>query len=296
MAKCTTITIRTGTDYSSDSVNLGVPVMVIFTRNTFSLSDTNIVLLEKIMEQVRQNKAIPVKIESLATNHVEAKTVTHDSGRESDEVMPEKRKYTVTADTNFCVKKELLKLRGFKGGVIFVSNKNKLWGYHPSDGVNKGLPLDLVKVKTTDVPDAKGDAVPVTTIMFNLANVESMEDLDFIDTIDQQWNEILGITPVTIAATSGATQIATKLYVDVYSDCGEGCELPVTGLTVQCFKNSASGASITSISEVSDGSYELTGTGFANAQEITVVPWVTGMTYDGYPYESPTALTVTGIA
>lgn len=294
MAKCTETYGLTGTDFSSDSVNFGVPVMMFFVTKLFSLSDANIVLYDKIMEQVRQKKAFPIPLIDLTKNHEESAKVTHPSKRRV-KTMNQKRRYTAIVDTNFCVATELLKFDGFVGGVIILSDRGVLWCYHPETNINKGIPVDFVEVVGVDVPNANGDDVSVTNILFDIKNVDYMTKYGVLKIIDKPVEEMQGITHVTIAATSGATQIATKLYVDVYSDCGEGCELPVTGLTVQCFKNSASGASITSISEVSDGSYELTGTGFSNAQEITVVPWVTGMTYDGYPYESPTAWTVTGI-
>lgn len=294
MAKCTATYGLTGTDFSSDSVNFGVPVMMFFVTKLFSLTDANVILYDKIMEQVRQKKAFPIPLIDLTKNHEESTKVTHPSKRRV-KTMKQKRRYTAVVDTNFCVAKELLKFDGFVGGVIILSDRKKLWGYHPEADVNKGIPVDFVEVVGIDTPNANGDDVPVTNIMFDIKNVDYMTEFGFIDTIDQPVEELQGITPVTIAATAGATQTATKLYVDVYSDCGGECELPITGLTAETFERST--GTITSITEVagSEGSYEINGAGFANAQTLGVVPWVTGMTYTGYPYETVTPWTIAGI-
>lgn len=300
MASCTDTYGLTGTDFSSDSVNFGVPVMMFFVTKLFSMTDANVVLYEKLMEQVRQKKAFPIPLTDLTKNHEESTKVTHPSKRRV-KTMKQKRRYTATVDTNFCVAKELTKFDGFVGGVLVLSDRNKIWGYHSATDVNKGIPVDFVEIEGVDTPNAQGDDIPTTKIMFDIKNVDYMTAYGFIKTIDQPVEELMGITPVSIVATAGKTNTATKLYVDVYSDCGEGCELATSALTAQCFESlkgtAVSAGSITSIAEVegAEGSYEITGTGFANDQTIGVIPWITGMTYTGYPYETPTPLVVAGI-
>lgn len=295
MAKCTATYGLTGTDFQSQGMEYGVPVMLIFTTRALELTDANVVLYAKLMEQVRLQKAFPIKITSLVKNHEESGKVTFAS-RQREKTISQKRRYTATVSSNFCTAKELLKFDGFKGGVFILSSEKKIWGYHPTTNKNKGIPIDFCEVVGVDTPESDGSDVSMSTIMFDIADVNYMTTDGFIDTIDRNALDIDGLTPVTVVKTALATNTTTHLFVDVYSDCNEGCELPTEALAITDF-SIAIGAAITngtlvSIAAVagSPGSYDITGTGFLAGQILYVDPALS--VRDDAPVKSVTGYTV----
>lgn len=291
MAACAATYGLTGTDFQSLGMEYGVPVMIILATRSLELSDTDVVLYAKLMEQVRLQKAFPIKITSLVKNHEESGKVTFPS-RQREKTISQKRRYTAMVSSNFCTAKELLKFDGFKGGVFFLSSENKIWGYHQEANKNKGIPIDFCEVVGADVPESDGSDTSQSTIMFDIADVKYMTNYGFVDTVDRQVLDIDGITPVTMVKTTGATNTTTHAFVSVYSDCGEGCGLPTEGLTIDCFSGDGLPTAVSAIAG-SPGDYDVTGT-FADADtsELTIIPYKVGMTYTGLPYKTVTPLAV----
>jgi len=287
MATCTATYGLTGTDFQSQGMEFGVPVMLIFATRALELSDANVVLYAKLMDEVRLQRAFPIKITSLVKNHEESGKVTFAS-RQREKTIAQKRRYTATVSSNFCTAKELLTFDGFKGGVFILSSEKKIWGYHPETNKNKGIPIDFCEVVGVDTPESDGSDVAMSTIMFDIADVNCMTTDGFIDTIDRNVLDIDGITPVVGTKTTGATNTTTHAFVNVYSDCGEGCELATEGLTIDCF----SGGTPSAVSEVSPGNYDITGTFTIGITEVSVIPYKTGMTYAGLPYKTVTPYVV----
>lgn len=259
----------TGTYYGVKSRKNGIPRLVIFTTDSYELTEANFALHAKQMEAVKQLKAFPVKINTLTKNHEDATIVTHaDKSREL--TMQEKRRYNVMVEANSCLGKQLLNFRSFEGGVVFVYENNVIEGYKLETNKIKGVPLDFVNVKGLDVTMADGSDVAMVSIDFDLETESAMTVDGFEAVLDKSWRKIDGLTPVTLLQVGAAS--ATSIVLDVYSTCSTGCNKPIPSLVTADFAVTGAGA-ISSVAESAtiSGRYTITGTGFTDSSVVDLV-------------------------
>jgi hypothetical protein len=279
----------TGTYYGVKSRKNGIPRLVIFTTDSYELTEANFALQAQQIAAVKQLKAFPVPINGLTTNHEAETIVTHpDKSREL--TMQEKRRYNVTLPANSCLGKQLINFRGFEGGVVFVYDNNIVEGYKLETDKIKGIPLDYVNVKGLDVQLSDGSTIPMVSIDFDLQDESDMTVDGFEAVLDKSWRKIDGLTPVTLIQVGTAS--ATSIVLDVYSTCSTGCNKPIPSLVTADFAVTGAGA-ITSVAESATvaGRYTLTGTGFTDSSVIDLVaPSALSLIY--FPVVSSGAVTI----
>jgi len=279
---------HTGTNYGIKSKK-GLPKLVIFTTDSYELSETNFALQAKQMEAIKQLKAFPVQINGLTKNHEDTTMVTFGDKSRMD-TMQEKRRYSVTVLANSCLGKELIKLRGFSGGVLFVYSNNVIEGYRFEVGKIKGIPMDYVGVKGLDVVNPDGSEVSLVTINFDLHDESLMTADGYEAVLDKSWTKIDGLTPVTLAQVGTASAIS--IVIDVYSTCATGCNKPIPALVPADFVATGAGSISTVVESTTiSGRYTITGTGFSDSTVLNLVdPALISLIY--FPIVSSGALTV----
>lgn len=166
--------------------------------------------------------------------------------------------------------KQLIKFRGFVGGVIFVYDKNGvavLDYYKLETDKIKGIPIDYLYVFGADIPLNDGSEVPMIRIQFDLQDESDMTIDGFPVVFDKSWRKIDGLTPVTLIQVGVAS--VTEVVVDVYSTCATGCNKPIPALVTADFAATGAGT-ISSVAESATipGRYTITGTGFTDSTVI----------------------------
>jgi hypothetical protein len=262
----------TGTNYGFTENDKGIPVGVIFTTDAFELTEANAALHAQLMAKVKALQAFPIMFKTLAKNHEDKADITF-ADRSRINSLPEKRRYEITKPVNDCMAKQLVRFRGFVGGVIFVYDKNGLAVldyYKLETDKIKGIPIDYLYAYGADVPLNDGSEVPMIRIQFDLQDESDMTIDVFPVVLDKSWRKIDGLTPVTLIQVGTAS--ATSAVVDVYSTCATGCNKPIPGLITADFEITGTGA-ITSVAESATvpGRYTITGTTLTTNDVISLV-------------------------
>ena len=268
MATCVSATPNVGTFYGIKNSGLGSPVGFILTQKGYSMTAENFILLAQHIIGVKEKNEFPIKTKGVTDNTTEPEYYQYpDKTRE----VIEQGNYRLTfmSSVGPCLKKELMKLRGFGGGVFFMYSNNVILGTSDDSGVTiRGLTLSMLNVEKPKLPTSSEPTL--LSIALDLEDETELSLRSFQAVMTWNVKSLDGLTPVTLVQDGAAT--ATSVVVDVYSDCDGGCQLPVTGLVTADFAISGAG-SITEVAESAtiDGKYTLTTVGATSSTVISLV-------------------------
>jgi hypothetical protein len=270
MTTCANASPNVGTFYGIKNSGLGTPVGIIITPEAYTMTAANFLLNAQHIIGVKAKNEFPVRIKEFIDNSTEA--TYHDFGNETREVTRQgKYRFTVSALVNSCVKKELMKFRNYPGNVFFVYSNNVILGTTDDSGTTvRGLTMSMINIEKQEMPIADGSVVPMVDIVIDLDDEKELSLYSFQGTMSWNVKKLNGLTPVTIIQYGAAS--ATSVIVDVYSDCNDGCELPIEGLVTADFAISGAG-SLTSAteSETVAGRYTLVTVGATDSTVIALV-------------------------
>lgn len=271
MATCTSVSPNVGTFYGLKNSGLGSPIGIILTKKGYTMTAANFALIAQHIIGVKAKSEFPInKLKEFTDNSTDPTYVDYDD--ETREVSRQgKYRFTVSVAVNPCLKKELMKFRGYDGLVWFVYDNGVILGTSDDSGVNvRGLTISMINVKKMKMPTMDGASKILVSIDIDLDDEAELSLRSYQASMTWNVRTLEGLTPVTIDQFGAAT--ATEVIVDVFSDCDGGCELPVTGLVTADFAISGAG-SITSAAESAtiDGRYTLVTIGATDSTVINLV-------------------------
>jgi len=270
MATCTSVSPNVGTFYGLKNSGLGSPIGIILTKKGYTMTAANFALYAQHVVGVKARSEFPIKIKEFIDNSTDPTYVDYDD--ETRELTRQgKYRFTVSALVNPCLKKELMKFRGYDGLVWLVYDNNVVLGTSDDSGVNvRALTLSMINVQKLKLPTSDGTSKILVSIDLDLDDESELSLRSY--QAEMAWNvrTLDGLTPVTIDQFGTAT--ATSIVVDVFSDCDGGCELPITNLVTADFAISGAG-SLTSATESGtiDGRYTLVTVGATDSTVISLV-------------------------
>lgn len=269
MATCVSVSPNVGTFYGLKNSGLGSPIGIIITKKGYTMTAADFALYAKHVEGVKARNEFPIKTKDFADNSTDP--TAFDYPDETREITRQgKYRFMFMALVNPCLRKELIKFRGYDGEVFFMYDNNVILGTSDNSGTSvRGFSISMINVEKPKMPLADGSQAAYVPIVIDLADEKEYSQNSY--QAEMAWNvrTLDGLTPVTIKQYGTAS--ATSVVVDVYSDCDGGCELAVTGLVTADFAISGAG-SITSVSESAtvDGRYTLVTVGATDSTVISL--------------------------
>lgn len=291
MTTCANASPNVGTFYGLKNSGLGTPIGIILTQKGYSMTAADFALYAKHVVGIKAKNEFPVKTKDFADNSTDP-TYVEFSDETREVTRQGKYRFSFMTLVNPCVKKELMKFRGFSGRVYFMYSNNVILGTTDDVGDTvRGLSISMINVEKMKLPLADGSVAPMVMITIDLEDEEELSLRSYQG--DMSWNirTLDGLTPAILAQYGAAS--ATSVVVDVYSDCGDGCELPVEGLVTADFQITGTGT-LSSVAESASvaGRYTLTTVGAVNEDVVSLVD-APNISLDLFPVITGTSATLT---
>jgi hypothetical protein len=258
---CNTSRGNTGTNYCNPNTKSKNPTGIIFADKAATFSAADFLLEDSWIDMVKAQKVFPLvdrrTFGGIEDNSADAEIHEYDSGLRI-KGKSKKHRFNFTYNVNECVEKELLKFRGYSGGVFFVYDEEVIKG-KSTDGRTTYAPINVTFVDV-EVTNAASDGTPASVVI--MLDVSDKEFADYGVSAEMTWDvgELQGLTSVDLALVSAS---ATSVVVSVGSSCGGTDSVDISGLGTDAADWTIGSGSITDVAESPSGTYTITGTSLA---------------------------------
>jgi hypothetical protein len=273
----------------TDKAFYGKPVIAYFVKSTFVPTYTTFLLEATFNTAVKAETVFPVKFDDWEWADVEAGTWTSGTG------IPYKttaRKHIAVMKINssLCLKSELLKLEGFKGGVMLGYDQQYIRGCTITSDVVIGMRIDKVMFMGEEQQGTNSE--DPAKLVFHIIFTTSKDFSDYEYTREMTWvpSDIDGIHNATITKISSGTS-STAIVISVHIDC-DGSYVPVEGLVVADLVSTMGAIASCTESTSTAGNYTLVPTTTWATGTITLAG-TTALTYATMALQSTGAVSIT---